>query len=61
MSVTDPTFNPSGDKRVDEIKYAIVQMEAAIELNCPDGRRKALALTHLETAAMYAVKSVFEP
>ena len=61
MSVTNPDFNPSGDKRVDQIKKAYAMLEEVVEANCPGGRRKSLALTNLETSAMYAVKSVFEP
>lgn len=61
MSTTDPNFNPSGSGRVKAIKEAVLELEAVFEAKCGDGRRKSLALTHLETAAMYAVKSVFEP
>lgn len=32
--------------------------EDAVNERCPNSRRKSLALTHLETALMFAVKSV---
>lgn len=61
MTVTNRTFNPSGSAQVDTIKAAFEAIEAVIEMQCPPGRRRSVALTHLETAAMYAVKAVFEP
>jgi hypothetical protein len=57
MSVTDPKFNPSGSAAIDAIKNAGVAMEAVIRENTPVGRRQSLALTNLETALMFAVKS----
>jgi len=57
MPVTDPTFNPSGSNDIAAIKEMGLKMEQAIHDNCPGGRRKSLALTNLETALMYAVKS----
>jgi hypothetical protein len=57
MSVTDPNFNPSGNPGIDAIKQGGVQMELNIIANTPVGRRQSLALTHLETALMYAVKA----
>lgn len=58
--VTDPTFNPSGNDAVDTIKSGFVKMEQVIMVNCPEGRRRSIALTKLEEAAMFAVKSVSE-
>lgn len=55
---TDPKFNPSGLSSVNEIKTAFVELEALIDRHAKNGRRKSIALTNLETAAMYAVKSV---
>lgn len=57
MAVTDPAFNPSGKPTIDAIKEAGVAVEAAIRANSPAGRRQSLALTHLETALMFAVKA----
>lgn len=56
MSVTDTGFNPSGDPLIHEIKSRALDLAAAIEKVAP-GRRRAVALTHLETASMWAVKA----
>jgi len=61
MSVTNRDFNPSGSAQVTDLKQGFTDLELLIMRACPEGRRRAVALTHLETAAMYAVKSVFEP
>lgn len=55
--VSDPSFNPAQDHAVAEIKQMANEMQKLIEDNCPAGRRRSIAITHLETAAMYAVKS----
>ena len=57
MSVTDPNFNPSGDPVVTEIKTRFQALGALIEERVTPGRRRAIAMTHLETAAMFAVKA----
>lgn len=57
MVVTDPKFNPSGNDNITRIKEAGVQMEQIIRAGSPAGRRQTLALTHLETALMFAVKA----
>ena len=55
------TFNPSGDKTVNSIKRAaadLIDLVEAIEVKVPEvGRLKALAITHIEDAAMWAVKA----
>jgi len=53
-------FNPEGREDVEHIKGLAKDLAEAIVLLCPAGRRKSLALTNLETSAMYAVKSLFE-
>jgi hypothetical protein len=58
MAVTDPGFNPSGSEHIAAIKEAAVAFELVIRLHSPAGRRQSIALTHLETASMYAVKAV---
>ena len=58
---TNVDFNPSGSEQVDTVKKGFLHLENTIRMNTPSGRRQSLALTHLETAAMYAVKSIFEP
>ena len=47
-----------GDVKV--IKNSAKDLIRAIEALCPDGRRKSIAITNVETATMYAVKSLFE-
>lgn len=59
-SVTNPAFNPSGSDAVSAIKAAALEFERVILENAQPGRRRAVALTNLETASMWAVKAVFE-
>lgn len=56
MATTNPGFNPSGNPNIAEIKQAALALEAAI-LRLPATRRRSVALTQLETAAMWAVKA----
>ena len=56
MPVTDAEFNPSGDPAITEIKMATNTLAAVIE-KLPPSRRRAVALTNLETASMWAVKA----
>jgi hypothetical protein len=55
--VTDPSFNPSGSAEIAAIKQAATVFENVIRANTQPGRRTAVALTHLETSVMWAVKS----
>lgn len=70
------TFNPSASSLVDEIKQTAAKLIDLIDqidfgAHRPDGmepetaseraRLKALAQTHVETAAMFAVKAVTKP
>lgn len=57
MLTTDPNFNPSGSELIAGIKQAGIHLEGVIKDNSPKGRRQSLALTHLETALMFAVKA----
>ena len=52
-------FNPNERKDVASIKQAAKDFVMAIERQCPDPRRKAIAFTHIEEAAMMAVKGLF--
>jgi hypothetical protein len=52
-------FNPTSNPVVDEIKARTDEVMAYIRDNVPEGRRRSLALTNYEQAAMWAVKSVF--
>lgn len=56
MSVTNPAFNPSGSPEVASIKAKVRELEDLI-VALPEGRRRSVALTQLETAAMWAVKA----
>ena len=57
MKVTDSNFNPSHHDGVTAIKMAALHLQEVIEEHTPAGRRRALALTNLETASMFAVKA----
>jgi len=56
MPVTEVEFNPSGDPKITEIKAKVNELAAVIEA-LPPGRRRAIALTQLEQASMWAVKA----
>jgi len=61
------SFNPGGSDKVNEIKRAAADLIDMIDsIQVPDGaseivRLKALAMTHVEDAAMWAVKAVTKP
>lgn len=57
MAVTDPKFNPSGNPDIEAIKKAALHLETVIKAHSPSCRRQSVALTHLETASMWAVKA----
>lgn len=58
-------FNPSKDSMVDQIKRAAADLIDLIDtIDQPDGevnRLRALAMTHVEDAAMWAVKATTKP
>jgi len=56
--VTAKDFNPSNNELVDEIKGKANEL-AEVIAKLPNSRRKSIALTHLETASMFAVKAIF--
>ena len=56
MAVTNENFNPSGNELITEIKQASNTLAEVIE-KVPPGPRRAVALTQLETASMWAVKA----
>lgn len=58
-AVTARSFNPSNNEVVDGIKERIETLAEYINENVPKCRRRSVALTHLETASMYAVKANF--
>lgn len=53
-------FNSTGDVDVEQIKLSARTLVDHIDKVCPNGRRKQHAITCIESAAMYAVKSLFE-
>lgn len=59
------TFNPGKDPAVDDIKRAaadLIDLVAIITTDEPEVERlKALAMTHIEDGAMWAVKAVTKP
>ena len=61
MTTTDVTakdFNPSNNELVDEIKAKANELAEVVN-KLPRSRRQSIALTHIETASMFAVKAVF--
>ena len=57
------TFNPSNNPRVDEIKAAAANLidmlyPISTDRNHPGGRCASIAITEIESAAMWAVKAV---
>lgn len=51
---------PSDDgmEKITVLRYAFSFVKAAIEAECPESRHRSVALTELETAAMWAIKAV---
>lgn len=55
--VTDTNFNPGGNPAIHAIKEAANEFARVVSENSPKGRRQSIALTHIETASMFAVKA----
>lgn len=55
-TVTDVSFNPSGNEMISAIKTKANEM-AGLVGQLPAGRRRSIALTELEGASMWAVKA----
>ena len=51
---------PSDDgfARITRLREAFSLVKRAIEDNCPESRQRSVAITELETAAMWAIKAV---
>jgi hypothetical protein len=47
-----------GLKKINMLREAFSELSSHISVLCPDTREKSVALTHLETTAMWAIKSV---
>lgn len=58
-NVSARSFNPSNNQTVDGTKMLVETLADYIEAEVPKCRRRSVALTHLETASMYAVKANF--
>lgn len=59
MSYTNKDFNPSGNNSVDVIKSAAEILAEVIEQACPEGPLKDKAILDVQSASMFAVKSLF--
>lgn len=60
MSYTNKEFNPSGSVEVGVIKMAAEQFANVIEIYCPAGPLKEKAILDVQSASMFAVKSLFQ-
>lgn len=47
-----------GMQRINRIREAFSLVKRAIEDNCPESRHRSVAITELETSAMWAIKAV---
>jgi len=45
-------------RKVDYLRNLYGTLADSIDKDLPDGREKAIALTHLETSCMYAIKAI---
>ena len=50
--------SPDGLIRITHLRDAFSVVKRAIEAQCPESRQRAVALTELETSAMWAIKAV---
>ena len=57
---TNRDFNPSKDIRVDIIKESAELLAGSINIHCPDGPLKDKAILDVQSASMFAVKSLFQ-
>ena len=53
--------NPSDHPSIVSIKITAANLINVIDDEIPDGRRKSVAITHIEQASMMAVKALFQP
>lgn len=56
---TIPSFNPTNNPHVAEIKRMTEELMAYLRDNVPDNRCRSIAITNYEQAAMWAVKANF--
>lgn len=50
--------SPEGLDKINMIRLAFSETKAILEAQCPPSRQLSVALTELETAAMWAIKAV---
>lgn len=50
--------SPDGLDRINQLREAYSVVQRLIETTCPQSRQKAVAITELETSAMWAIKAV---
>ena len=50
--------SPGGLNRINDLRAAYSEVQRVIDMVCPNSRQKAIAITELETSAMWAIKSV---
>lgn len=47
-----------GMKKITALREAYSNLERALQDNCPNSHHKSVAITELETSAMWAIKAV---
>lgn len=50
--------SPDGLDKINALREAFSGVQRAIEDHCPPSRQKSVAITELETSAMWAIKAV---
>ena len=50
--------SPTGLERITRLREGFSALKRAIEETCPPSRQTSVAITELETAAMWAIKAV---
>ena len=60
-SLTNHTPPQQATTMIEELRADAKRLGQTIILKCPDTRERSLALTHLEEAVMWAVKSLVLP
>lgn len=50
--------SPDGLTKITALREAFSAVKAAIEAHCPESRQRSVAVTELETSAMWAIKAV---
>jgi hypothetical protein len=50
--------SPKGMEKITALRAAFSMVKAVVEENCPESRQRSVAITELETSAMWAIKAV---